>query len=213
MLVTECCWLALASVPQQEASPFLEAWVRGAESAPRLVAGAGLAPRSRLCVEFLYRWPLVGRRSVRSADECVVRLSPPCTRERDNTCGPASRLQYTRSRRSDETFMTTRARNHGPLSCRDHLKRVAAELASFVATTVRPKRDALRCLRRRRRERSPFDVLRAELSLPFPASAPLSRRCPVYISMTIMRLKCAPRRQLHIPRYKYTTQPPRRGED
>ena len=129
-------WLAFASVPQQEASPFLEAWLRGAESAPRLVAGAGLTPRSRLCVEFLYRWPLVGRRSVRSADECVVRLSPPCTRERDNTCGPASRLQYTRSRRSDETFMTTHARNHGPLSCRDHLKRVAAELASFVAKEV-----------------------------------------------------------------------------
>jgi len=46
-----------------------------------LVAGAGLAPRSRLCVEFLHGSQSVGRRPVRSADgliECVVRLSPPC---------------------------------------------------------------------------------------------------------------------------------------
>ena len=77
MLVAECYWLAFVSVPQQEVSPLLEAWVRGAESAPRLVAGAGLAPRSRLCVEFLHGSQSVGRRPVRSADgliECVVRL-------------------------------------------------------------------------------------------------------------------------------------------
>ena len=185
--------MTFVSVPRQEASPFLEAWVRGAESAPRLVAGAGLAPRSRLCVEFLYRWPLVGRCSVRSADECVVRLSPPCTRERDNTCGPASRMQYTRSRRSDETFMTTHARNHGPLSCRDHLKRVAAELASFVATSTRharhtrntgaPRRRQNRRLRAARCDAPRLAFSRRHTSpqayCPFlsPPSAPLCRRC------------------------------------
>jgi len=123
---------------------------RGVCAAPRR------GRRASSALEALCRVPVqmaAGREASREVGRrCVVRLSPPCTRERDNTCGPASRMQYTRSRRSDETFMTTHARNHGPLGCRDHRKRVAAELASFVATSTRHARHTRNTRTSRRRQ-------------------------------------------------------------